>query len=120
MDAITIKSPISNKKYHALPTARLMRQTLEFQKMSVQAEQLQTEDLEPMQAIQKQIELLDGVEKYLRQSLGLETKEIEALADKLSPEDLMKFATAVSLRVNGMSESEVAAALADSEDDKKN
>ena len=69
-----------------------------------------------VESLQALLGALDNLTKYVVDMLKLKTSEIESLED-LSQEDVMAIAQRLSMRIMGMSESEIKKALTETDDD---
>ena len=101
------ENKISNREHIVKVTNRVMKDTLSLQLMMAQVDDVEDMDLTPVEQLKQQQKLIDDVIGYITDTLKLNEKEQEKL-DGLEFGETVEIANNVILRVQGLSDEDIA------------
>ncbi|MFD1429716.1 phage tail tube assembly chaperone [Lacticaseibacillus mingshuiensis] len=101
------EAKLSNREHIVKVTNRVMKATLSLQLMMAQVDDVEDADLTPVEQLKQQQKLIDDVMNYITDTLKLNQKEQEKL-DDLEFSETVEIANNVILRVQGLSDEDIA------------
>ncbi|KRK73423.1 phage tail tube assembly chaperone [Lacticaseibacillus nasuensis] len=101
------EAKLSSREHIVKVTNRVMKATLALQLMMAQVDDVEDADLTPIEQLKQQQKLIDDVINYITDTLRLNQKEQEKL-DDLEFGETVEIANNVILRVQGLSDEDIA------------
>ncbi|MFD1428691.1 phage tail tube assembly chaperone [Lacticaseibacillus mingshuiensis] len=101
------EAKLSNREHIVKVTNRVMKATLALQLMMAEIDDVEDADLTPVEQLKQQQKLIDDVMNYITDTLKLNEKEQEKL-DDLEFSETVEIANNVILRVQGLSDEDIA------------